>query len=493
LTRSSPEFARPLGEVSVSRRGAAAMFYVVSWGFANHIVTFLGSLVLARLLAPRDFGMIALGQTVALLATAASEGGIASGFIRQSHGISRGVLRSINGVQFLIALTVATVVTPLALAFGLAGSLAALIVWSLPIASLQTAGRVVLARDLRFRDISVAESASLLAYYVWSIAGVMAGYGVWSLASGMLVRAAASTLTVGGLVGWQILMPSLSRYRDVLGVIGFGIRFSLTTLTNVLYEQGRNIVIAVIAGTYTLGLWALAARVLQVMFLIYLPIHALGFPAFSQLIASGRNPRPVLERVARLTFAASALMLPAALVAIPGVITTLFGSQWADAALVFPGIVLALFIGAPVAGPCMYFLYAMGRPADVFKVTLLGVLTNLACIALLLSLVGLAGVGFGTVPGAAVESIVLGHIVRKMNGAELFSAMPRFLLASLLAVAGGVAVTSAIDSDVVGALLGAGTAFTIAGVICVLTARSVLLDLVSVGRRSVSMALAGER
>jgi O-antigen/teichoic acid export membrane protein len=469
------------------------MFYVVSLGLANLLITFGGSLVLARLLTPRDFGMIALGQTVALLATAMSEGGIASGFIRRSEGISRLVLRSINGVQLLIALTVATLVTPIALQFGLAGALTALIVWSLPIASLQTAGRVVLARELRFREISIAESASLLAYYAWAIVGVVAGYGVWSLASGMLVRAAASVLTIAAIVGWRVLLPSVKRYRDVVDVIGFGIRFSLTTLTNVLYEQGRNIVIAMIAGTSALGLWALAARVLQVVGLIYHPIHALAFPAFSQYLAAGKNPRPVLERVARLTFAASALVLPAALVATPGTITTLFGSQWADAALVFPGIMLAIFIGIPVAAPCMHFLYAVGRPTDVFKVTLAAVLVNLASIALLLSLIGLAGIGLGTVPGAAIESVVFGHLVRRINGAELFSTMPKFLIASLLAVAGGFAAASAVGNDALGALLGAGVALTISLIACAATARSVILDLLGVGRRSVSIALAGGR
>ena len=161
------------------------MFYVISWGFANLVITFVASLVLARLLSPRDFGMIALGQTVATLAAAVSEGGIATGFIRQSEGISRKVLQSINGVQLLIALTLAAAITPIAMRFGLAGSLAALIVWSLPIVSLQTGGRVVLLRELRFRDIAIIEAIGVITYYTWSVVGVLAGYGVWSLASGM--------------------------------------------------------------------------------------------------------------------------------------------------------------------------------------------------------------------------------------------------------------------------------------------------------------------
>ena len=59
----------------------------------------------------------------------------------------------------------------------------------------------------------------MLAYYTWAIAGVLAGFGVWSLASGSLVRAGVSTLAVTAVVGWRSIVPSLARYRDVLAVI----------------------------------------------------------------------------------------------------------------------------------------------------------------------------------------------------------------------------------------------------------------------------------
>jgi O-antigen/teichoic acid export membrane protein len=490
---TSPEVSRPLSEVPVSRRGVAALFYVISWGFANLVITFVASLVLARLLSPREFGMIALGQTVATLAAAASEGGIASGFIRQSQGISRKTLHSINGVQLLIALTLATAITPIALRFGLAGSLAALIVWTLPIVSLQTAGRVVLLRELRFRDIAVIEALSVVVYYTWSVVGVLAGYGVWSLATGMLIRSGTATCAVGLVVGWSLLVPSLTRYRDVLGVMGFGIRFSLTLLVNTLYEQIKNVVIVLVAGTSTLGLWSLASRILQIPYLMHTPINQLAFPAFSQLHAAARDLRPVIERVTRLSFVASTLTLPAFLVAIPGMISVLFGSQWTDAALIFPGVICAIFIGLPITAPCIQLLYAMGRASDVLRVTVLGLLLNLASIAFLLWLVGVSGIGFGTVPGAVLESVMLARIVRGINGANLIVIVPKFVVAGVLAVAGGFAIVLGVDREALGAVLGAASALAVAATFCLVSEKSTVLDLLSIGRRSVSLAFAGER
>jgi O-antigen/teichoic acid export membrane protein len=488
---TSSDVAEPLDEAAIRRRGSAAMFYVLSWGFANLAITFVGSLVLARLLTPREFGLVAIGQTVATLGSVAAEGGIASGFIRQPTGVPRPVLRSINGFQLVITLALAVIVTPIALQFGLAGAITALMVWSLPLASPQMAGRVVLYRELRFRSVALIEAMGVFAYFAWAITWALAGWGVWSLASGALVRTGTLTLAVAGVVGWRTLVPSLARYRDVLAVVGFGIRFSVFNLTNVLYDQGKNIVIASVGGTQALGLWALTARIVQIPYLVYQPINQVAFPAFSQLIAAGRDPRPELERVTRLSFAASTLMLPAFVAAVPGLISTFFGSQWNDAALIIPGIAISFFIGAPVGAVCIQFMFAVGRPSEVVRVTLIASATNLVCIALLLWTIGISGVGFGTIPGAALESFLLARLVRQLNNARLFSSMPVFAIAALLAAASGFAVGSTVGRDIAGAVAAAAAAVALALVVCGIAARPVLLDLLRVARRSASTALAG--
>ena len=338
LQTTRPRSPAASDDETIRRRGSAAMFYVLSWGFANLVITFFGSVVLARLLSPRDFGLIAVGQTVATLASTVAEGGIASGFIRQSEGIALSVLRVDQRISVRHHAGICGRADPNRTAVRPGGRSDR--TDGVVDADCESADRGASrsGRELRFRAIAIVEAVGVLAYYAWAIAGVLAGYGVWSLASGTVVRAGMSTLAVGGIVSWRLLVPSLARYRDVLAVIGFGIRFSLFNLTNVLYDQGKNIVIATFGGTAALGLWVLADRLLQLPYLMYQPINRVAFPAFSQFIASGRDPRPVLERVVRLSFAASTLVLPAFLVAVPGVITSLFGAKWDDAALIFPGV-----------------------------------------------------------------------------------------------------------------------------------------------------------
>jgi PST family polysaccharide transporter len=488
----SGRIAQSLEAGEVRRRGAAAIFYVVSWGFGSLLISFLGSVALARMLSPSQFGLVAIGQTVIMLAGVVSEGGIASGFIRGAQGIARPVLRSVNCVQLIIGVTVAVLVSVVALNFGMVGELTALMIWSVPIAGLRTAGRVVLFRELRFRDVSVSDAFGVIAYYVWSISGVALGMGVWAMASGVLVRAAVETSAIATFTGWSLLVPSLRRYRDVLGVIGFGIRFSANWLANVLYQQAQNILFAVIGGVYSLGIWTLAMRILQLPNLIYTPLHQVAFPAFAQLVNSGEDPRPLLERVSSISFGISAIVLPSFLVSLPGLVPAVFGDQWADAVLLFPGLCLAIFIAAPIVAPCMYFLFAIDRPSVVVRATVIGGVAGLSAMAVLMWTVGLAGVAFGTVVTAVIESLVLARVVQKVTGAKVWATMPSLLTVGVVAAACGYAVGLALGYGVAAAIVASAAALAVSVAGCRIVQHEVLREIVHVARRSLGVVFGGQ-
>ena len=482
-----PELAGRLEPSTLRQRGAASLFYVMSWGFGNLVATFLGGVVLARMLGPREFGLIAVGNTVALLAGVVSEGGIASGYIRQPGGISRSVLRSVNGAQLCLSVAIATLIALIGLRFGLAGALTACMVWALPVASPQTAGRVVLMRELRFRDVSIAEAAGVASYYVWSISLVAAGGGVWALATGAIVRAAAMTLTVAAFTGWGLMVPSLRAYHDVLRVAGFGIRFSMSWLANVLYLQGQNIVIGLSSGVDTLGLWTLATRVMQVPNLIYVPLNQVAFPAFSQLLAADEDPKPLLERVASVSSAASAIVLPSFLVAMPGLIPVVFGEQWTDAWLVLPGIstsdlrrsadcraMLAIPLRSEQAvdraprhdccqrrGPLCNHRVDLGDRLRGRRTRHRG------------------DGGDRELPARSGRA--------PLTGAAVWTTTPSLLATGVVASAAGFGVATALGYGVLGALAASLTAAVTATLGCAITQPTVLRDLMHIVRRSLSV------
>ena len=59
------------------------MFLITASSVVNLVIGFAGNLILARLLTPDDFGVIAIGLTVTTLAGAIVDGGLGSGMVRR--------------------------------------------------------------------------------------------------------------------------------------------------------------------------------------------------------------------------------------------------------------------------------------------------------------------------------------------------------------------------------------------------------------------------
>ena len=80
-----------LSRSEVRRRSLAGVFYLTSSNVANLVIAFVGSLVLARLLTPADFGVVAIGATAIMVAGALADGGLGAGWCdaeRRRHGRS---------------------------------------------------------------------------------------------------------------------------------------------------------------------------------------------------------------------------------------------------------------------------------------------------------------------------------------------------------------------------------------------------------------------
>ena len=83
-----------LSDGVVRRRAKSGIFFVGSWGAMNLVVGFGGNLVLARLLTPRDFGIVAIGATLMMFTTSIADSGLGSGLIRLERTPERRELKA---------------------------------------------------------------------------------------------------------------------------------------------------------------------------------------------------------------------------------------------------------------------------------------------------------------------------------------------------------------------------------------------------------------
>ncbi|GIU94453.1 MAG: hypothetical protein KatS3mg012_0910 [Gaiellaceae bacterium] len=469
----------------VKHRASAALFLVGSWGLANLVTAFFGNLVLARLLDPNAFGVVAVGSTVLIIVSAFAEGGLASALIRRPEPPTEPELRTLTGLQLCITGLLVFLVAAVALPFGEIGQVTAMMSLAVPIGTLQAAGKIGLAREIRMRQITAVDAASVFGYYAWSITAVAAfDLGVWGLATGTVFRSICGALAMAVVPGGGLRRPTLELIRDVGPLIRFGVRFQANWIAIVGREQGVNAVTGVMGGIYTLGLWSLTARLVQVPSVLYEAIGRVTFPTMSHLLARGRDPRPLIERTARLAAAASAILLAAFAAGAPGYVPSLFGSKWDGIVPLLPLASLALMVTGTFATAAVGYLFAANRPEIVLRSSIAYGVTWVVSAAALLPAVGGVGVGIGWILGAGAESAVLVPAVRRLAGARIAIALLAPLSVAVIGGAVGWIVTTQIGTTLVAGAVGALAAAltTIGGLL--MFSRDVMLDLLTIGLRS---------
>jgi O-antigen/teichoic acid export membrane protein len=94
---------RQLTHDELRRRTSAGVFLVGSRGAALLVFGVAGNIVLARLLTPYAFGIIAIGMSVMLIGGLLSDGGLGAGLIRRERPPDLAELASLTAMQLGIA------------------------------------------------------------------------------------------------------------------------------------------------------------------------------------------------------------------------------------------------------------------------------------------------------------------------------------------------------------------------------------------------------
>jgi O-antigen/teichoic acid export membrane protein len=256
----------------------------------------LGStVVLARLLTPHDFGVVAVGLTFMAFIGLLSDGGLGGALIRRAEPPDVLELRALLGLQLTVTVVLTAAIAAVLLTQGESGRVAALMVCAMPVVAFQFPGKIMLERELRFRPLAWVEVSQVLAYHVTAVVLVVAGAGVWGIATGALARAAVGAVGTNLVSPVRVLRPLLSWSR-ARPLMAFGARMQLINGTLLARDQGLNVAIAGVAGVGTLGLYALARRLLEVPYLLLTTLWRVSYPAMSRLLAAKEDPVGLVER-----------------------------------------------------------------------------------------------------------------------------------------------------------------------------------------------------
>ncbi len=276
---------------------------VVSFA-ANKGVTTATTLVLARLLAPADFGVMAVaGMVVNFLYWFGGLSFAGTVVVRQDLD-ARGLgttLTLMLGSGLVVALIAAGASPLIAAAFGtgrVTGVLIAL-AGGFVVASFNGFYDSMFQRELEFRRRFAALAFQTVSYAALAIGGAVLGAGVWSLVIGQL---GASLIWAGALLALSPVRvrpafdPAVAR-----SVIVSGRGFLAQGVTLFVRQNADNVTVGHAFGPAALGFYSMGYRLGDLSYwAIADPVARVTFPAFARARERGEDIRPAFLGVLRL-------------------------------------------------------------------------------------------------------------------------------------------------------------------------------------------------
>ncbi|HSS05099.1 MAG TPA: oligosaccharide flippase family protein [Solirubrobacterales bacterium] len=440
------------GDSSLEDIRSRAMAGALKLGVRNVLVRgvgLVGTVVLARLLKPADFGLVALGLSIQLLGNVISSGGLGAELIRREKPPTHTELRCVLGYQLLAAFAIAGLASIPAVVIGGQAGFIALFTFSVPIAVLDTPCRIVLSRSLNWDLIAYSEVAGTLGFNVVAVGLVILGASIWGVAIATIIQAmiVVGLLVAIGPVGLPLPQFSFSTIRPLL-------RFGLAYQTMVLIDRGRdqavNILTAAIGGLALLGVWSVAYRIFLSIMVVLEALWQVSFPAMTRMLEAGQDARHMVDRVLRLN--GTAFGFPAVAVAgtAPALIPTLFGPHFDAAIPVLPWGAAALLLTGPVVTAGLSFIQAKGDSRGMIHSYLVQTAVWLALGSFLIPIFGAEGVGMAMFVAAIALVITIRRTTQKYVPMDFLSVVWPPITAAAIAAVIGWMIASQVNPSILG-------------------------------------------
>lgn len=446
------------------------------WSTLSSMVLRLGSLalgiVLARLLAPEDFGIYAIALTVQSILLTVADLGMSADLVRAEDPARRAptvaTLSLVSGI--CLALMMSATAGPAAALMGVPDAADVIMVLSLTLV-VSGAGVVPYAHLQREFEQRKLFGCSVVDFVVGTTATVgLIGLGMGPMALA-LGRVAAQLAATSLQFVLSRLRPHFSFDRAVArSALAYGLPLAAANLLSWALLNIDNVVIARIAGVTSLGFYVLAFNISNwPMSAIGQSVRAVSLAGFSHAARESDDGDRSLETALSLTWtiAMAAGVLLAAL-AHP-LIVLLYGERWAAAAAVL--VALGAFGALRVVLDLLAtYLMAQGAARPVLYVQILWFVTLIPATAAGVHWLGIPGAGWAhlavavcvILPAYAVALRRVGtspRVLLRAGWPPLVAAVPTWWIAHTVATSVGSPVLALILGGAMGCLTYAAVSY----------------------------------
>ncbi|MFH1680970.1 MAG: lipopolysaccharide biosynthesis protein, partial [Candidatus Eisenbacteria bacterium] len=358
------------------------------------------TMILARLLTPRDFGLVAMVASVTGFVAIVRDFGLSTAAV-QSERLDHPSASSLFWVNVFVALSLAILTAlaapliarifrePKLTAIGVAmGGLTF-------IEGLAAQHQALLRRRMRFGALTACEVGSLGAGVVAAVILAHQGARYWSLVLLRFVAASVQAALLWSLCRWR---PSATfRFEEVRAFLGFGGRLTASRFVRYISRNADRFLVGRVLGAGVLGLYSKACGWLAAPFqLASWPVGRVAVPVLSRLQGEPARFRTYFRTGLAILASLGVPVIVFFFIDASEVILLLLGPQWTPAIPIFRLL-------APVALAALFQMgfhwcfVSLGRADRQLRWELVSAAVTVAAFAV--------GLGWGAVGVAAAYSV----------------------------------------------------------------------------------------
>ena len=397
-------------------RGGVATLGAQGFGL---ILSIASIAVLARLLTPADFGLIAMATALTGILALFKDAGLSMATI-QREKVTHEQVSTIFWVNVALSLALALTVAALAPAvswfydepklFSITLAVAGLFIFD----GLAVQHQALLSRQMRFSVLAKIQIVTSSLALVAAITAALMGAGYWALLVQLAVSQISGMVLSWGYCRWIPGWPQ--RGVGTRSMLKFGGYLTGFGFVNYFARNADNILIGKVWGSSELGLYTKAYGLL--LFPIQQvngPISAVAIPALSRLQNDPEGFRDFFRKVLSVVTFISFPLIAWMIVCRHEIIMLVLGSQWQGAVPIFGILALSAFF-QPIGNITGLLYVVLGRTERMFKWGLMG------CSWLVLSIV--VGLPYGPIGVAyayssAIALMILPCILYAISGTFL--------------------------------------------------------------------------
>ena len=359
---------------SLGKKAISGFIWRLLQNAGTQIVSFIVSIILARLLMPSDYGLIAIINVFINVANVFIQTGFSSAVIQKNDlsGTDKNTMFFSSAAMGVMLYALLFAAAPVIAHFYNESVLINMLrVQSLAVlvGSMSSVHQALIAREMKFKKSFIAGLVAMVAQSAVGLILAFRGFGAWALIYSSLANAVVNGVIVVVICGW---MPKLEfSFASLRNMLGFSLKMLGNALINSVFQNIRSLIIGKQYSSEDLAYYSKGNQFPQLIMLqVDGAMTTVLFSALSKTQEDWEQGLRALRRAMKMSLYVCAPLMAGLFVVAEPMVLLLLTDKWAFATrYVQAGCIICLFW--PLSAQ-VHALNARGRSGAALALNIIG-------------------------------------------------------------------------------------------------------------------------